>query len=77
LSFVILAAALGLYGYIFGIIGLFIYLASMKSFGVPYTLSLGVISDDDLKDTVIRAPWPFMNFRPKLMAKDRKRQSKS
>lgn len=73
--FIILAAMLGLYGYIFGIVGFFIYLASLRSFGVPYTLGLGIINDKDIKDTAIRVPWLFMNFRPKLIAKNKKRKS--
>lgn len=76
LLFVILSSILGLYGYIFGVMGLFIYLASMKSFGVPYTLNMGAIKPEDIRDTAIRAPWPFMNFRPRLFFKNRRRQGR-
>jgi spore germination protein KA len=68
LIFLLLAANLGLYGFIFGVIGLLIYLFSMRSFGVPYMLSL-VISDRQYnKDTLIRSPWWYMSLRPKLIA---------
>ncbi|HZK70739.1 MAG TPA: spore germination protein, partial [Clostridia bacterium] len=68
LIFLVLAASLGLYGFIFGVIGLLIYLFGMRSFGVPYMLSL-VISDEQYnKDTLIRAPWWYMSLRPKLIA---------
>ncbi len=65
--FIILASFLGLYGYIFGVIGLFIHLMSIRSFGVPYMLHLGSINKEDIKDTVIRAPWWYMHHRPKLI----------
>lgn len=66
--FLILSGFLGLYGYIFGVIGLFIHLLSLRSFGVPYMLNLGAINPEDVKDTVIRAPWWYMIYRPKLIA---------
>ncbi len=64
-----LAAFLGLYGYIFGIIGLFIHLMSMRSFGIPYMANIGSLDFQDVKDTVIRSPWWVMNYRPKLIGK--------
>ncbi|MBB6216871.1 spore germination protein KA [Anaerosolibacter carboniphilus] len=66
-SYVILASFLGLYGYIFGVIGLFIHLMSIRSFGIPYMLQLGSINKQDIKDTIIRAPWWYMYYRPKLI----------
>ncbi len=74
--FLILAGIYGLYGYIFGVMGLFIYLVSVKSFGLPYMLNLGAIKSEDMKDTAIRVPWWLMNFRPRLFTKNRKRQRK-
>ena len=74
--FIILAGFLGLYGYIFGIIGLLIQLMSMRSFGIPYMLNLGSLNKQDIKDTIIRAPWWYMYYRPKLISeKDPMRQS--
>ncbi|MFZ5966903.1 MAG: spore germination protein [Bacillota bacterium] len=64
--FLILSAFLGLYGYIFGLIGLFIHLMSMRSFGIPYMLTIGDIKMQDIKDTAVRAPWWLMYYRPKL-----------
>jgi spore germination protein KA len=40
----------------------------MRSFGIPYMLEYGSLNLLDLKDTFIRAPWWYMNFRPKQMA---------
>ncbi|MFT9494389.1 spore germination protein [Anaerosolibacter sp.] len=66
-SFIILSSFLGLYGYIFGVVGLFIHLMSIRSFGIPYMLHLGSIDKEDVKDTIIRAPWWYMHYRPKLI----------
>lgn len=68
-TLLILSGFLGLYGYIFGIIGLFIHLVSMRSFGTPYLLHLGSLKGKDIKDTAIRAPWWYMKLRPKIIAK--------
>ena len=65
--FLLLSAFLGLYGYIFGVIGLFIHLMSIRSFGIPYMLNVGSLNKQDLKDTAIRAPWWYMYYRPKLI----------
>jgi spore germination protein KA len=51
------SAFLGLYGYIFEVIGISLYLFSMKSFGVDYMYSYGRIGIKDLKDVYFRAPW--------------------
>lgn len=68
LSLLLLSAFLGLYGYIFGVIGAFIYLFSIRSFGVPYMIEYGSLLPEDLKDTFIRAPWWYMTTRPKQMS---------
>jgi spore germination protein KA len=66
--FLIPSAFLGLYGYIFSVIGVTIHLVSMRSFGVPYMYPLGSINKQDLKDVGIRAPWWYMYYRPKLIS---------
>lgn len=68
LILMLLSSFIGLYGLIFGIIGVLIHLFSMRSFGVPYMLEYGSIDPLDLKDTVVRAPWWLMNSRPKQTA---------
>jgi spore germination protein KA len=70
LLLLLLSAYLGLYGYIFGVIGAFIYLFSMRSFGVPYMLEYGSVYATDLKDVFIRAPWWYMKTRPKPISPD-------
>ena len=68
LVFLLLSGFLGLYGYIFGVIGLFIHLMSLRSFGIPYMINLGSINKQDIKDTAIRVTWWYMYYRPKLIA---------
>lgn len=75
--FLFLAAFLGMYGFVFGILGLIVHLMEIRSFGVPYTISFGSLKSQDIKDTVIRAPWWYMHFRPRLIAaKNRVRKPK-
>ena len=74
LIFLLLAAFLGLYGYLFGIIGLLLQLCGMRSFGVPYMLYFTTLDPSDLKDTAIRAPLWILNYRPELITNNRLRQ---
>lgn len=67
LGLLLLSAFLGLYGFIFGIIVLLIHLFGMRSFGIPYMLNFNSLKPQDLKDTVIRAPWWYMQYRPKFI----------
>lgn len=66
-AFLLLASTIGLYGYIFGVIGLLLHLFELRSFGVPYMLNIVPYDIDDLKDTVIRVPWQNMRYRPKFL----------
>lgn len=71
----ILSSIIGLYGYIFGMMGLLLYLINMRSFGIPI---MGGIGDGDFqgsKDIFVRAPWWFMINRPKFMSADNKRSN--
>ncbi|WP_040677303.1 spore germination protein [Paenibacillus sanguinis] len=52
-----LSSFLGIYGYLFGMIGLIIHLMSLHSFGVPYMLTAGSFKEEDIRDTVFRMPW--------------------
>jgi spore germination protein KA len=66
--FLLLSSIIGLYGFNFGVIGLLIHLFSIRSFGVPYMLSISTYDPSDIKDTLIRAPWIYMKYRPKFIA---------
>ena len=70
LIFLIAASIIGMYGYVFVFIGFCIYLMSLRSFGVPYMLGYNTLNWQDIKDTVIRAPWWKMNKRPTLISKN-------
>lgn len=67
---------------IFGLPGVFtcicitaIYVFSLSSFSVDYTLSLNTVSFQNLKDTLIRTSWKNMINRPSLV-KDIRRQKR-
>ncbi|ULO10605.1 spore germination protein [Paenibacillus sp. 19GGS1-52] len=67
---------MGIYGYFFALLGLVIHLMSLRSFGVPYMLGVGTIRPQDIKDTVIRAPWWYMHQRPAMIgARNMKRMA--
>jgi len=71
-----LSSFLGLYGYIFGVMGLVLHMMSLRSFGIPYMTNIPSFSTQDIKDTVIRAPWWNMKLRPKMFTKNKKRMKK-
>lgn len=75
LIFLLLSSYWGLFGYMYGVIGLFIYLFSLRSFGVPYMLYSSAVTSEDIKDTTLRLPVWFMKNRPRLISKNKKRQS--
>jgi spore germination protein KA len=70
LIFIVAASIIGLYGYIFCVIGMFIHLASLRSFGVPYMLNIASVRPGDEKDVAVRAPWKTMKTRPELIAQE-------
>ena len=74
--FLLLSSFLGLYGYIFGVMGLVLHMMSIRSFGIPYMLNVPSFSAQDIKDTAMRAPWWAMYLRPKMLAKNNKRMKK-
>jgi len=66
LLFLLSSAYMGLYGYIFCVIIMFIHLTSMKSFGIPYMLYISSPYIGDQKDSMVRAPWWTMKKRPRV-----------
>jgi spore germination protein KA len=61
------SAIFGLFGTFFSYIFLFVHLSSLRSFGVPYLSPIAPFSLSDMKDFILRAPWPFMNKRPRYL----------
>ncbi|WP_238882425.1 spore germination protein [Clostridium sp. YIM B02551] len=72
--FLLCSAFLGVYGYIFALLGLIIHLMSLKSFGVPYMLSIGSIKPEYIKDTIIRTPWWYSKVHPFYISLKHKRK---
>lgn len=64
----ILAATLGMFGFVCGIAVIGIHLCTLRSFGVPYLSPLAPTSTVDLKDTILRTPRWSMFSRPRLIA---------
>lgn len=62
-TFLFLASLMGIYGIVFGIIGVLIYTMGLSSFGVPYMLNLGSIKLEHVKDSLIRSPWWYSSLR--------------
>lgn len=69
-----LAATLGLFGVMAGVLAMLIHLAGLRSFGVPYLSPLAPLKISDLKDFVVRAPWWAMHQRPSELAKRNERR---
>jgi len=73
----ILAASLGLFGIMGGIILLLIHLTSLRSFGAPYMAPLGPTYTYEFKDTLVRAPWWAMTTRPSMGRANWRRQPRN
>lgn len=67
--FMFLAATLGLFGIMSGLIALLIHLTGIRSFGVPYMMPLAPLVPANLKDIFIRLPWWAMSRRPRIIGK--------
>ncbi|GMK40387.1 spore germination protein KA [Paenibacillus sp. CCS19] len=55
-----LAACLGLFGIVAGVIMLIQHLCNLRSFGTPYMSPFSPVQPSKYKDTLIRAPWQLM-----------------
>lgn len=64
---IIMAAILGLYGVVIGIIFIFNHMLSLKSFGVPYMSPVSPENYQGMKDVVIRSPLWWMPKRPEFL----------
>jgi len=71
----ILSSLLGLYGYLIGMLGLLIFIHSLRSQGILFMENLNSLKPQEIKDTIIRAPWWFMQKRPNHMSEDSKRSN--
>ncbi|MDT3424918.1 spore germination protein KA [Paenibacillus forsythiae] len=60
----LLAGAFGFVGIFMGIFMLTIHLAGLRSFGAPYMSPFSPSPEGEWKDSLLRAPWPYMRKRP-------------
>ena len=73
----VLAATLGLFGIMSGLMAMLIHLSSLRSFGVPYIAPISPLVISDWKDFILRAPHWAMFTRPRLVGfKEPQRQEK-
>lgn len=72
----VMAAFLGLYGLMIGIIAVLIHLVNLKSFGVPYLAPMSSMSSRDFKDSVVRFPIRTFIFRPEYLQVNNKKRMK-
>lgn len=65
--YLVLAATMGGVGILVGLLGTFIHLASLRSFGTPFLSPIAPLTASGLKDVFIRAPLWTMFIRPKTI----------
>ncbi|MBM4760980.1 spore germination protein [Bacillus sp. B15-48] len=71
--FMVVAAVMGFYGIILGLLILVIHLTSLRSFGIPFFAPIAPTVVSSLGDSVVRLPFWAGKNRPKLIAKETKR----
>ncbi|MFP3389886.1 spore germination protein [Brevibacillus sp. SIMBA_040] len=70
----ILAGLFGLFGIACALILIYIHLINLRSLGTPYLTPITPFVVSDLKDTLVRVPWWFMNKRPYQVNRNKMRQ---
>lgn len=74
LIFVLLSGFMGLYGLMFGSLGLVVHLCSLRSFGVPYMLQYTSLRPEDIRKATTRPPLIKNNKRPAFISGWNKRK---
>lgn len=72
--FVLLAAALGLFGILAGLSFVLIHMCALQSFGVNYLTPVTSALPNDYKDIAVRTPWWAMRRRPGRIAAQKNRE---
>lgn len=72
-SILILSSAFGLYGLTLGLSAWLIHMLNLRTLGVPQLISMKSVKYQEVKDTLIRAPWIQMKTRPDILTKDKTR----
>ncbi|REK74975.1 spore germination protein [Paenibacillus paeoniae] len=65
--FFLLSALLGMYGVILGMVLLISYMASLRSFGMPYLSPLSPLNVKELAASFLRLPYRLMKKRPSAL----------
>lgn len=61
------ASLMGIYGFFICFVLMYLHLMSIRSFGVPYMMSVTKAKNHEGQDAWIRAPWWSMTLRPKII----------
>jgi spore germination protein KA len=61
------ASFMGIYGFFICFVFMYLHLMSIRSFGVPYMMSVTKAKNHEGQDAWIRAPWWSMTLRPKII----------
>jgi len=67
---IFLAASLGLFGVMAGLIAILIHLAGLRTFGMPYLAPFTPFHPTDFKDVLVRVPRWEMDERPEELSKE-------
>lgn len=76
-SLLILAGIAGGFGILMGLLIVFIHLASLRSFGIPYLSPVAPFTLSDLKDSIIRMPLWLMLTRPRTIGRYNPKRQRS
>lgn len=66
---IVLAGLFGLFGIVFGVLCITLHLCGLRSFGIPYTAPVTPLALKNLDDTLVRAPWWALRYRPTQQVK--------
>ncbi|HEU4963379.1 MAG TPA: spore germination protein [Bacilli bacterium] len=61
---IIVSGMFGLFGLLIGLLMMVLHFLRLSSMGAPYFTPFSPLRLSDLKDTIVRAPMPWMVFRP-------------
>ncbi|TLS52336.1 spore germination protein [Paenibacillus antri] len=67
IGLLLMASTFGMFGLIAGSLGLLLYLASLKSFGVPYLAPIAPFHRKDLWQSLLAKPWKNRARRPTFL----------
>jgi len=73
----ILSYALGIYGFVFCVFSVFLYISHLKSFGLPYLANISSSKGNDIYYSIFRVPFSILRKRnASLSVKDETRRGK-